>query len=212
MERIRRAPATTTIILVLCCLSFPCLGPEAAVSSGPKGEQSTARAGEQVKAGAVKQVIPDLVILDQDGKKALFYSQMLKGKVVAINFIYTTCTAFCASQGAIFSRLQALLGDKLGSSVHLITITTDPEADTPERLKTWSVKFGAKAGWSLVTGEKGAVDEILKALTGDVGRKGMHSPVVLIGDVDQGLWIRDYGLAEPERLAATIEQMITGKQ
>jgi protein SCO1/2 len=132
--------------------------------------------------------------------------------VVAINFIYTTCTAFCTAQGATFSKLQSLLGDELGMSVNLVTITTGPKVDTPERLKAWSVTFGVKPGWTMITGEKGAIDEVLKALTCDIGRTGMHSQVVLIGNVDKGLLIRDYGLADPERMAATIEEMITGKQ
>jgi protein SCO1 len=191
---IRVSSLATTIILMLFCVLLPPAGVKA------------------VESQTAKHDIPDLALLDQDGKRVLFYSQLLKGKVVAINFIYTTCAAFCTAQGATFSKLQALLGDELGKSVNLVTITTDPEVDTPERLKAWSVTFGVKPGWTMITGEKKAIDEILKALTGDTGRTGMHSPIVLIGNIDKGVWIRDYGLENPERLAATIEEMITGKQ
>ncbi len=176
-----------------------------------QSEQSPAQS-DRNEAGVRKSGIPDIELIDQDGKRILFYSLMLKGKTVAINFVYTNCAAFCASQGAIFAKLQELLGDKLGKSVNLITITTDPETDTPERLKSWSEKFKAKPGWTMVTGERQAIDEILKALTGDIGRTGMHSPIVLIGQADNGVWIRDYGLADPEKLAEMIEQVASGKR
>jgi protein SCO1/2 len=197
--------ATKTILLLISC-AFPSFAWQSEQAGQPL------RANERNEAGISKSEIPDIAVFDQDGKRTLFYSQLLKGKVVAINFVYTTCSAFCTMQGANFSELQAVLGDKLGKSVNLITITTDPETDTPERLKTWSRAFKAKPGWTMITGEKKSIDEILKALTGDIGRKGMHSPIVLIGNVDKGVWIREYGLAEPERLAEMIQRMITENQ
>lgn len=218
-DEIKRAPAlAATMILMLFCLLHSRVDANGVSRSGQSKDQSSERSqpqasqGEPDGAGVSKRDIPDLALLNQDGKRILFYSELLKDKVVAINFVYTTCTAFCTAQGATFAKLQNILGDRLGKSVRLITITTDPETDTPERLKSWGVTFGAKPGWAILTGEKNAVDEILKALTGDIGRKGMHSPIVLIGNANKGAWIRDNGLADPERLAATIEQMTTGKQ
>lgn len=209
--------ASTLTAMILLMFSFAVF-PRVDAKSDHRSEQSSgliqspAQDSDRNEAGVKKSGIPDIELLDQDGKRILFYSQMLRGKVVAINFVYTTCAAFCAAQGATFAKLQELLGGDLGTSVNLITITTDPETDTPARLKSWSEKFKVKPGWTMVTGERKAVDEILKALTGDIGRTGMHSPIVLIGDADKGLWIRDYGLADPERLDAMIEQLATGKQ
>ena len=64
----------------------------------------------------------------------------------------------------------------------------------------------------MITGEKKAIDEILKSLTGDIGRKGMHSPIILIGNPDKGVWVRENGLAEPERMVATIKRMMSDNQ
>lgn len=200
--------ATATIILMPSCTLLSLAMQNEQVSR----QNQLPQEGARNDAGISKNEIPDIAVLDQNGKSTLFYSQLLKGKVVAINFVYTTCEAFCTMQGANFSELQAVLGDKLGKGVNLITMTTDPESDTPQRLKAWSRAFKAKPGWTMITGEKKAIDEILKALTGDIGRKGMHSPVVLIGNVDKGVWTREYGLAEPERLAATIQRMMSDNQ
>src|ERR1051325_2332559 len=105
--------------------------------------------------------MPDVEVLDQNGKKMHFYTDLIRGKTVVLNFIYTDCTAICPMMGRSFSRLQAALGEKLGREVYLISVSMNPETDTPERLKAWGEQFGAKPGWILVTGEKASMDKLL---------------------------------------------------
>ena len=154
-----------------------------------------------------KEAITNVAVVDQDGRRIDFYEDLVKGRVVAINFIYTTCKAICPMQGSQFARLQTLLGDRLGRDVLLISISADPEADSAQRLKTWLSHFGARQGWIFVTGEKSEIDRLSRALTGDQARKGDHSPAMFIGDYDRGLWKRVYGLAEPDRLIRLIGEM-----
>ena len=108
--------------------------------------------------------IPDIELLDQNGRKIHFYTDLVKGKTVVINFIFTTCTTICPPLGATFARVQKELGDKAGRDVRLISISVDPATDTPERLKAWGAKFRAGEGWTFVTGHKPQVDELLRAL------------------------------------------------
>src|SRR5688572_21695664 len=115
-----------------------------------------------------KEAITNVAIVDQDGKRIDFYEDLVKGRVVAINFIYTTCTAICPMQGNQFARLQTMLGDRLGKDVLLISISADPEADSAQKLKTWLSHFGARQGWTFVTGEKSEIDRLSRALTGDL--------------------------------------------
>ena len=154
-----------------------------------------------------KDAITNITVVDQDGKRIDFYEDLVKGRVVAINFIYTTCTAICPMQGNQFARLQTMLGDRLGKDVLLISISADPDADSAQKLKTWLTQFGAKQGWTFVTGDKSEIDRISRALTGDQARKGDHSPAMFIGNYDKGVWKRVYGLTEPERLTRLIGQM-----
>ena len=149
--------------------------------------------------------IPDLSLLDQQGRKIHFYSDLVKGKTVAINFIFTTCTTICPPLGATFAKTQKLLGDRLGKDVYLISVTVDPVTDTPERLHAWGEKFGAKQGWTFVTGEKTQMDKLLKALNGYTARIEDHSPMILIGNDAKSIWTRAYGLAPPAKLMNIIE-------
>ncbi|HSN85206.1 MAG TPA: SCO family protein, partial [Thermoanaerobaculia bacterium] len=108
--------------------------------------------------------IPDLALVDQDGKPVRFYSDLVHGKVVMINFIFTSCTTICPPMGATFGKVQELLGDRAGKDVHLIAVSVDPATDTPERMKAWGKKFGATPGWTLVTGDRDTVVQLLKGL------------------------------------------------
>ncbi|HEU4509701.1 MAG TPA: SCO family protein [Pyrinomonadaceae bacterium] len=155
--------------------------------------------------------IPDIELLDQNGRKIRFYTDLVKGRTVAINFIFTTCTTICPPLGATFARVQKELGEKAGRDVHFISISVDPATDTPERLKAWGEKFHAGAGWTFVTGNKPAVDELLRGLGASSARREDHSPTVLIGNDAHGIWTRSYGLAKTTQLVQIINDTIAGK-
>ena len=149
--------------------------------------------------------IPDATVYDQNGNKLKFYTDLVKGKTVAINFIFTTCTAICPSLTATFRRVQQQLGDRVGHDVHLISVSVDPTTDVPERLKEYAAKFKAGPGWTFVTGDKGEIDSVLLALGTAVANKNDHTPMVLIGNESAGNWSRAYGLSPPTRLVDLIK-------
>jgi protein SCO1 len=151
--------------------------------------------------------IPDVELLDQDGRKIHFYSDLVKGKTVAINFIFTTCTTICPPMGATFASVQKELGNR---GVQFISISVDPVTDTPERLKAWRAKFKAGPGWTLVTGEKEKIDELLAALAASTPRREDHSPTTIIGNDALGQWTRAFGLAKPSQLVQIIDQAANG--
>lgn len=173
----------------------------------PPTEAST----ESHEAGDTKINVPDVELLDQNGRKIRFYTDLVKGQTVAINFIFTTCTTICPPLGATFARVQKELGDKAGRDVRLISISVDPATDTPERLKAWGAKFHAGEGWTFVTGHKTQVDELLRALGASSARREDHSPTVLIGNDAHGIWTRTYGLAKSSQLVQIINDAIAGK-
>jgi len=161
--------------------------------------------------GATKMNVPDTELLDQNGKKIHFYTDLVKDQTVVINFIFTTCTTICPPLGATFARVQKELGDKVGRDVRFISISVDPATDTPERLKAWGAKFHAGEGWTLLTGNKPQVDELLRALGASSARREDHSPTVLIGNDAHGNWTRTYGLANTSQLVQIINDTMAGK-
>jgi cytochrome oxidase Cu insertion factor (SCO1/SenC/PrrC family) len=150
--------------------------------------------------------IPDAMVLDQNGRKLNFYTDLVKGKTVIINFIFTTCTTICPPLTATFRKVQQELGARAGRDVHLISISVDPTVDVPERLKEFSAQFKAGAGWSFVTGSRSEIDSLLKALGAAVADKNDHTPMILVGNDAANYWTRTYGLAPASTLVKTINE------
>lgn len=150
--------------------------------------------------------VPDVELVDQHGKRVHFYSDLVEGRVVAIETVFTTCTTICPMMGANFSKLSRLLGGRGRGRVNLISISVDPVTDTPEMLDRWSRQFGpAGQDWTLLTGSKDDIDRLLKALEIFTPDKLEHSPVVLIGDDRTGDWARASALLSPSRLADLLQ-------
>lgn len=199
----RENPRPRTLALALLLL-----GPVAAALAGPEEPahcQTGPRASETIELD-----VPDVPVLTQDGRSVGFYSGLVQGRVVAINFIFTTCTTICPPLGATFSKLQSLLGDRLGRDVSLVSVSVDPATDTPERLKEWAAKFGARPGWTLVTGRKADMDQLLKALNAFTSRPQDHTPVILIGNDTRRSWTRAYGLSPAGTLLSAIDEALAG--
>jgi protein SCO1/2 len=197
----------------LLCLAAFCLAVLPAQSQPAGGGPSREHTHPSLSAGVPPESglsIPDVLLLDQHGRKVRFYSDLVKGKVVAINFIFTTCTTICPPMGATFAKTQKLMNDRMGKDVHLISVTLDSQIDTPERLRAWAAKFNARPGWTLVTGPKPEVDRLLRALGSYVSQKEDHPPLVLIGNDSRHLWTRADGLSSAAKLVKVIDDVSQG--
>src|ERR1051325_10225018 len=102
------------------------------------------------KASAAASYFTDVELINQDGKKVRFYSDVLKGKTVVVNAFFTTCTSVCPPMNRNMEKIQEALGDRVGRDVFLVSITVDPENDTPARIKDYARKFHAGPGWTSV--------------------------------------------------------------
>lgn len=193
-----------------CGMTLRLTQPEPHAADATADHMAMARTPEATQASA-KLAIPDVELLDQDGHKIHFYSDLVQGRVVVINFIFTTCTTICPPLGATFARVQKEFGTGAGRDVRFISISVDPATDTPERLKAWGAKFHAGPTWTFVTGQKQLVNELLSALGAATASPQDHSPTVLIGNDARGQWTRAYGLAPPSQLVQLINDAIAGR-
>lgn len=156
--------------------------------------------------------IPDITVLTQDGRPVRFYGDLIKGKVVAVNFVYTTCTTVCPPMGAMFANLQKRNAARMGKDTFLVSVSIDPAVDTPARLKAWSQKFGARAGWTLVTGSRDDITRILKSMNAYVANFTDHQPLTLVGNDAAGVWKRVYGFTPVAKLTAMLDEVRSAKE
>ena len=166
--------------------------------------------GQDQKSPAEKY-FSDVELIDQDGRRLRFYTDVLKGKVVAINTFFTTCTSICPPMNRNFEKMQEALGERLGKDVFLVSITVDPATDTPTRLKEYGKRFHAKPGWLFLTGKKENVDWALYKLGQYVETKDNHTSIFIIGNESKGLWKKALGLANSEELIKVLEDVIADR-
>jgi cytochrome oxidase Cu insertion factor (SCO1/SenC/PrrC family) len=173
--------------------------PKAEPSPTPTPSSDTTPESTNGSSAFTSSKIPDAQVLDQNGKQLNFYSDLIKGKTVAINFVFTTCTAICPSLTATFRRVQQDAAAR-GVDVRLISVSVDPTTDTPERLNDYAAKFKAGPNWTFVTGDKARIDSVLSGLGAAVSNKNDHTPMILIGNDSSDYWTRAYGLTSPTKI------------
>lgn len=170
----------------------------------PQGQQGQ---GQQGQESAAQKYFTDVELVDQNGRRVRFYSDVLKGKTVVINAFFTTCTSVCPPMSRNLEKVQAALGERVGRDLIFVSITVDPEVDTPERLREYARKFHAGAGWLFLTGEKERVEWALYKVGQYVESKDDHTTVVIVGNERTGLWKKAFGLAKAEELAAVVRSV-----
>ncbi|MGJ7550845.1 SCO family protein [Pseudomonas alloputida] len=149
---------------------------------------------------------PNTPLVTQDGKKVRFFDDLIKDKVVAINFIFTGCSDSCPVETARLRQVQKILGDRIGKDIFLYSISIDPYNDTPATLKRYAEKFGIGPGWTLLTGEPEDIEQLRRRLGLYIeglenGRSKDHNLSLIIGNQATGRWMKASPFESPYILA-----------
>ncbi len=161
-----------------------------------------------------KDYFPNVELVDQDGKTVRFYDDLIKDKVVVINFIFTHCGDTCPAQTASLRQVYKLLADRMGKDIFFYSISIDPKHDTPKVLKEYSESFKTGPGWLFLTGKKDDVTLLRKKLglfIEDVGvdKLSEHKTSFMIGNESTGQWIKRSPFDVPQVLAALIGRSLS---
>lgn len=142
------------------------------------------------RTAKARKYFTDLPVVTQDGETMRFYSDVLENQVVLVSLFYTECTGMCPITNAKLAEVQDLLGEQFGHGVRFVSVTLDPETDTPEVLKEYAAKFDARDGWLFLTGKK----EDLKTITYRLGQVDStietHNPMIMAGNVNRAQWTK----------------------
>jgi cytochrome oxidase Cu insertion factor (SCO1/SenC/PrrC family) len=153
---------------------------------------------------AARAYMRNPLLLTQDDKPVHFFDDLLRGKIVLINFVLTNCEDICPMVTANLAKVQSLLGDKVGRSINMISLSVDPLRDHPAELKKFADNFGVKPGWYFLTGTPPEIDPLLRRLAGYSTDPLDHSTVLIIGNVETGVWTKTLGMAEPAAIARAV--------
>lgn len=151
--------------------------------------------------------MPDVTLVDQNGKKVQFATLTKQGKIIILDFIFGTCTTICPVLSASFVNFQNKLGPD-AKNVHLISISIDPEHDTPKVLKAYLKTFRAKPGWDFLTGSRESINQVMQAFDAVTADKMAHFPLTFVYSPVQNRWYRVDGLVATSELMAEYQKAL----
>jgi protein SCO1 len=186
-------------VLLACTLALPALAADPAAPPDAKAPSREEKA---------RAYFTDTVLFDQDGRAVRFYSDVLQGNVVVVNFIFTRCTEACPLLTRRMNGVRRDLGDRFGREVRFVSISVDPEFDTPQEMLRFAERQeAAHAGWTWLTGKKEDVDRVLAKLGEVVASPGDHSTGFLAANVRTGHWTKIRPDASPAIVAQRVRDL-----
>lgn len=149
--------------------------------------------------------MPDVTLIDQEGKRVKFRQIMESDRPVIVDFIFGTCTTICPVLSAGYTNLQNKLGAD-SSKVHLVSISIDPENDTPKIMKEYLKRYRAKPGWDFYTGNRKDIDAVMRAFNAYIPNKMSHYAVTFIHRPNDSSWTRLYGILSSSEFLAEVQK------
>ena len=154
----------------------------------------------------------DAVLVNQYGEKMRLWSDLLQDKIVVINPFFAECTGACPVMHSNLQQVQAHFADRIGKDIYLISITVDPENDTPEKLAMYAKGYGAKKGWFFLTGDEENLNTALYKLGNQVPNREAHKNIILVGNTPTRLWKKVNGLGNPADLIKVVESVVLDQE
>ncbi len=159
-----------------------------------------------------EHTIPNVTLVNQDGKQVKLESLVNCGRPVVIDFIFATCTTICPVLSAGYSNFQKKMGADASKKIQLISISIDPENDSPKTMKEYLKRFRAEPGWEFLTGTRKDIDQVMAAFDAYIPDKMSHKPLMFFRAPGDKEWVRIYGLIGTSAFISEYEKVAQRKQ
>ena len=158
-----------------------------------------------------RKYFTDVVVLNQDGKPMLFYSDLIQGRtIIAIPF-FTECTGACPVMNQTLAQIQDWLGDRLGKDAVIVSMSVDPATDTVPVLREYAKHYNARPGWYFLGGQRENVELALRKLGQFVEVRENHTNIMIIGNERTGLWKKAFALADAPSLITVVNSVLSDR-
>lgn len=144
-----------------------------------------------------------VALVDQNGRPANLY-ELMAGRTIVMNTFFASCTGSCPIMARTFAAVQEQYAERMGKDLVLVSITVDPENDTPETLKEYAARMKAKTGWYFLTGTREQIDLALERLGQHVETRDAHKNLIVAGNDRTGLWKKAFGLAKADEIVRMV--------
>lgn len=176
----------TTIIAILFALTL-----EATYAKQPDSIVAKQKQISQAELERARNYFTDTQLVDQNGREVRFYSDVLDGRVVLMNVMYSSCEGACPMMTRMLTQVKKELGSRFGEDIYFVSISNDPERDTPETLSKFAAKHNAAHdGWYFLTGDKDKVNAVIKKLGFYSKDFEQHTSLLIAGNTRTGHWLK----------------------
>ena len=165
-----------------------------ALLAGVAAAQTETKQVKTPRERLAERSFPNVTLTTHDGKKVKFYDDLIKDKIVIINFMYVKCDGKCPGTTANLVQVQKLLGNRVGKDIFIYSITLKPEEDTPRTLAAYAKAYKVRPGWKFLTGDPKDI-ELLRQKLGFIDRdpvrdadKSNHIGMLRWGNEPHTLW------------------------
>jgi protein SCO1/2 len=206
----RRKLLTWTAMAPLAGAAAMAAGTIDKTSAGTTGPTQSDLARQRIQ----RLHLPNVPLFTHEGKRVMFYDDLIKNKVVSLNFFFARCDEICPLVTANLAKVQKLLGADLGTKIFMYSFTLKPEEDDVKAIRHYREMYNAKPGWTFLTGKPADLEKIRKgigfsypdpAIDKD---KTQHIGNVRYGNEPLMLWGACPGMAHPGFVAESISWMI----
>lgn len=187
------------ILTFFCCVSLL----STLIVNPPELHAETKR----YKRTLAEYTIPDINLINQDREEVNLREFLNSGKPVFLDFIFGTCTTICPVLSAGFSNMQRKLGPEV-DKVHFVSISIDPEYDTPEVMRQYLDRYRGKPGWNYFTGTRKDIDAAMYAFDAYVPNKMSHYPLTFLWMPGNKKWVRIFGMISTKDLMFEYKQLV----
>lgn len=203
-------PRPLARLAALTGLAVLALAPSGGRANAGVEQAAPAPAASGPKRSVREYAVPPVRLVREDGKVVSLPDEMNDGRPIVLNFIFTTCTSICPLMSSTFAQFEHRLGPD-ADKVHLMSISIDPEHDTPERLLEYARKFDAGPEWQHYTGTLDASVAAQRAFDVYRGGKMSHSLVTLMRAAPGKPWLRIEGWVTPDDLVHDYHELVAAR-
>lgn len=175
---------------------------EPAVTAGPASTDTAAAAREPRNGAAI--YLADLPLVDQNGKTVDLYKDFIAGRSIVMHSFFSRCEGSCPVMMTTLQALQKQLGSRLGEDVHIVSITVDPEHDTPQVLAEYARRVQTRPGWHFLSGSSAQATEALRRIGQYTDAPENHMNLIIVGNDASGDWRKVHGLAGVKEVVTEI--------
>ncbi len=185
-----------------------------AAAAGETGKTFAPITQEEARKRIQEQHLPNIPMITHEGKRVMFYDDLVKDKVVTLNFFFANCDELCPLVTANLVKVQKLLGDQVGRDIHMYSFTLKPEEDSVDVIRNYRKKFGVGPGWTFLTAKPDDMEKLRRAVGFTYPDpaidkdKTQHIGNIRYGNEPLMYWAACPGMAHAQFVAESLEWII----